>query len=145
MKPVATFGEDLQMIHLWYCVLYKYQLKRFIALQQRVTLAPPPLPSTTYTSLPNKENCILTVTLKEQEKSLRKPTVLQDRINYTPASFQDVGKQFIRSHCPLFTLFITNHVAGHSVTERALAYQEAELRVARRLTLLSETADAASC
>ena len=33
MQPVATFGEDLELIHLWYCVLSKYQLTSFIARQ----------------------------------------------------------------------------------------------------------------
>lgn len=68
-----------------------------------------------------------------------------DRINYyTPASFQDVGKKFLRFHRPLFALFVTNHVTGHSVTESARAYQATELRVASNIALLSETADAAS-
>ena len=67
------------------------------------------------------------------------------RINYyTPASFQDVSKQFLRFHCPLFALFVTSHVAGHSITDSAMAYQATEFMVASRITLLSETADALS-
>ena len=64
---------------------------------------------------------------------------------YTPASFQDVGKKkFLDSivHCLHFLL--QNYVAGHSVTESALAYQATELRVASNITLMSGTADAAS-
>ena len=78
--------------------------------------------------------------------SLREHTVLQmDMINYyTLASFQDVGKKLFGFHRPLFALFVTNHVAGHSVTVSALAYQATELRVASSMTLMSETAYAAS-
>jgi hypothetical protein len=143
MQPVATFGEDLELIHLWYCVLSKHQLTSSIARQQRVTLTPQS-PTLNNTHVPFKYRKLhLTFTLKEN--SLREHTVLQmDRINYyTPASFQDVGKKFLKFHRPLFAL-VTNDVAGHSVTESALAYQETELRVASNIALLSETADAAS-
>jgi len=144
MQPATNFGEDLEVIHLWYCVLSKYQVKSFIARQQRVTLTPQ---SSTFNNIhvPSKYRKLhLTFTLKEN--SLREHTVLQmDRINYyTPASFQDVGKKFLKFHRPLFALFVTNHVAGHSVIESALAYQATELRVASSITLLSETADVAS-
>jgi hypothetical protein len=144
MQPVATFGEDLDLIHLWYCVLSKYQLTSSTARQQRATLTPQS-PTLKNTHVPSKYRKLhLTFTLKEN--SLRKHTVLQmDRINYyTPASFLDVGKKFLRFHRPLFALFVTNHVAGHSVTESALAYQATELRVASNIALLSETANAAS-
>jgi hypothetical protein len=68
-----------------------------------------------------------------------------DTINYCSlVSFQDVGKKFVKFHLALFALFVTNHVAGHSVIARAMAYQATELRVASNITLKSEIADAAS-
>jgi hypothetical protein len=54
------------------------------------------------------------------------------------------AKKFLRFESPLFALFVTNHVAGHSITDSALAYHATELRLASSITVLSETADAAS-
>ena len=105
MQPISTFGEDLQVIHLWYCVLSKYQVKSFTARQQTVTLTPQS-PALNNIHVPSKYRKLhLTFTLKEN--SLREHTVLQmDRINYyTPASFQDVGKKkILEFHRPLFAI-----------------------------------------
>jgi hypothetical protein len=43
-KPVSSFGTDIELIHLWYCVLSKYLLRSSTAGQKRVTLTPRPPP-----------------------------------------------------------------------------------------------------
>ena len=55
--------------------------------------------------------------------------------------FYQYHKKF---HCPLFAVLVTNHVAWHSVTDSTLTYQATELRVASSITLMSQTANAAS-
>ena len=93
----------------WYYVLSKYQLKSFIARQQGSATLTPQSPTLNNIHAPSKYSKLhLTFTLKEN--SLRKHTVLQKYriIYYTPASFQDVGKKFLRFHCP-FDVHVTVH------------------------------------
>jgi hypothetical protein len=69
--------------------------------------------------------------MKAEENLFMKHTVLQlDRIkDYTPASFQDVGKQFLRFQCPLFALFVTHHATARSSTGTKLAIPSGHAQV----------------